>query len=496
MKARLLICCIAIASPFCNVTLLSQNVFDALKFSMLEPSATARVAGVGGAFTALGADISVANTNPAGIAEFRKSEFTFSLGAPFISSSGTLAGTRNTASDRAIQLDNLGAVFAYEPFNPNIKSANIAIGFNKIAEFRTRTRYSGNSPGTIAERFLEQATGQTPAELDAFEGGPAFDAGVIFNFDNGSEYDTDFRTFREVIAREQTIETRGTMHELFVTYASNVKNKFSYGFTLGIPIARLNENKFYAESDPGQQVPIFESLNFDERLSISGVGINLKAGIIYKITPRTRIAAAVHSPTFMALEDTYYTEINYAINSPAGFERFQGSSGDLEPFEYNITTPFRAIIGLGHVYSLSNELKGFLTADVEYVDFRRISFNLGGNDPINQFIERDLNDAASRQFDQVINIKVGTELAMNNLRFRAGANMLGTPTKNATVKPNLGLSGGLGYRGDEFYVDISAQYSSVSGRYSPYALIEESRNQFIGIDNNRLHFRITLGKKL
>ena len=47
----------------------SQSQLDAFKHSQTELNGTARYLGMGGAFGALGGDISAMNTNPAGLAD-------------------------------------------------------------------------------------------------------------------------------------------------------------------------------------------------------------------------------------------------------------------------------------------------------------------------------------------------------------------------------------------------------------------------------------------
>ncbi|HSI91080.1 MAG TPA: hypothetical protein VK927_08185, partial [Adhaeribacter sp.] len=61
----------------------AQNEVDALRYSNLSFGGTARIQGIGGAQTALGADASSMNGNPAGLGFYRKSEFTFSPGLNF-----------------------------------------------------------------------------------------------------------------------------------------------------------------------------------------------------------------------------------------------------------------------------------------------------------------------------------------------------------------------------------------------------------------------------
>ena len=52
----------------------AQNEEDALRFSRQTPFGSARVTAMGGAFGALGGDLTTLSTNPGGIGVFRKSE--------------------------------------------------------------------------------------------------------------------------------------------------------------------------------------------------------------------------------------------------------------------------------------------------------------------------------------------------------------------------------------------------------------------------------------
>jgi len=57
-----------------SLTAIAQTDIDALNYSRWTSGATARSLAVGGAFGALGGDISTMNTNPAGLGVFRASE--------------------------------------------------------------------------------------------------------------------------------------------------------------------------------------------------------------------------------------------------------------------------------------------------------------------------------------------------------------------------------------------------------------------------------------
>ena len=58
----------------------AQNAYDAERVLGSDLNGTARYVGMGGAMSALGGDISVIGTNPAGIGIFRSNDFSVSFG--------------------------------------------------------------------------------------------------------------------------------------------------------------------------------------------------------------------------------------------------------------------------------------------------------------------------------------------------------------------------------------------------------------------------------
>src|SRR5665811_1736369 len=76
-----------------SLSLSAQNIDDALRYSKLFYQGTARFDGMGGAFTALGGDLSAISLNPAGIAVFRSSEFTVSTQVNFKNNNANFLGS-------------------------------------------------------------------------------------------------------------------------------------------------------------------------------------------------------------------------------------------------------------------------------------------------------------------------------------------------------------------------------------------------------------------
>ena len=68
---KTLLAALAISAP---AVLSAQSAVDAYQLSQTEQRGTARFMAMGGAFTALGGDLSTLNQNPAGIGVYRRSE--------------------------------------------------------------------------------------------------------------------------------------------------------------------------------------------------------------------------------------------------------------------------------------------------------------------------------------------------------------------------------------------------------------------------------------
>jgi hypothetical protein len=62
----------------------AQDTYDAARFASSDLNGTARYVGMGGVLSALGGDISVMSSNPAGTALFRKSEASLTLGVVIV----------------------------------------------------------------------------------------------------------------------------------------------------------------------------------------------------------------------------------------------------------------------------------------------------------------------------------------------------------------------------------------------------------------------------
>jgi len=206
----------------------------------------------------------------------------------------------------------------------------------------------------------------------------ADEVSAIYDFDPADGvYEVDYDLNPDAnLSRGQTMFSRGSMSEVSFAFAGNYNDKFAFGISLGVPMANYSVEKIYTERDDssavGGAIPYFSDLQYREQLTTSGTGVNAKVGILVKPNQALRLSAALHTPTVLAFNDDY----NYRLENNYYEDRneqgnFLGKEGIREgTFEYTQSTPWRISLGAGLIVGK----RGFLSAEVEQVDYARNKF--------------------------------------------------------------------------------------------------------------------------
>lgn len=483
---------------FAGINLAAQFPADALRFSSFQVGGTARTVAIGGGIGALGADFSVISTNPAGVATFRRSEFTMTPSLFLNNTDATLDNAINPVSESEsrfnFNFNNLGLVFSRSPRNPNWTTSNVAIGVNRIANFNQNIRFSGSSTGSFIDFFQEQAGTLLAEELSDFSTGLAFDVGALYQdpLEGTDFWETDVELNENaLITKEQTINRRGSINELAFAMGWNYKERLMLGFTVGFPILSYTEDKIYREEDLNDEVPAFRSLQYDEMLTTSGAGVNLKVGAIFRLNQQVRLGAAIHTPTTFALTDDFETRLQHDFVADGNDGILESASPESQ-FDYSLTTPWRFIGSAGFIY----KKLGFISAEVEYVNFGSASFNLTEEDNSAGTVqfEEELNNDVARLYQSAINLRLGGEIAYNIMRIRAGINLQGAPTAGVN-STDATYSLGLGLRQRSFFFDFAYRFADREEPYFPYTVSDVFPQNSVSTNAIRNSLLFTFGFK-
>ncbi|MEY5046618.1 MAG: hypothetical protein RL713_1843, partial [Bacteroidota bacterium] len=103
-----------IALTFLSGAAMAQEPADALRYSMMGHGGSARTRAIGGAVVSLGGDISAAAVNPAGLAFFKTSEFTFTPTLGFNKTKINYLSSENSDKKTAFDISNFGFILPKE----------------------------------------------------------------------------------------------------------------------------------------------------------------------------------------------------------------------------------------------------------------------------------------------------------------------------------------------------------------------------------------------
>lgn len=478
--------------------LFSQEPADALRLSWTIPGGTARQQAIGGAITSLGGDISATFVNPAGLAFFRTGDFTFTPGFRTGKNKSAYLGRTETGNKNAHGILGTTGFVIGSGTTPSrtIKNAAFSIAVNNSASFRNNIVYRGsNTQTSFSQQFLEEIQNNGVRDSSVafrfpFGTSLAVNTYLIDTVSGGTRGNYSFQSRAKnilpgALLQEQLITNTGGVTELAFGGGVNYNDKLMLGGSLGIPFMRYSREASFTEADatanPNNR---FDFATISEELDTKGAGINLKGGLIFKPQELWRLGLAFHSPTVYSLTDKFERTIRADVEGPEG-EQVQSSSflndGPSE-FKYLLITPYRVMGSVSYVLRETQDVskqRGFLTADVEYVNYKASSFipdEENGVDEDTREYLNSLNRAIDRAYKGAFNVKAGGELKFTTVMVRLGAAYYGNPYKdiNGEQGNKLNLSGGLGYRNKGMFIDLTYVHQLHKDVHFPYRLQNSS----------------------
>lgn len=462
-------------------SLLAQTPEDALRMSWNVQSGTARTQAIGGAMGSLGGDITATFVNPAGLGLYRTGDFVLTPSFSFGKTKADYIGRRTDSSANKFAIGTSGIVWGGGD-SKKIKSSAISFAINQTGDFKTNFLYRGqNNSSSYSQKFLEEIRngnikdGNTVASNFPFGTSLAFNTYWIDTVGGGTNGNFQFQTRAPIatgLLQQNTVSSSGGVTEFALGAGFNINDKLLVGGTLGVPVMRLERETEFIEADATTNSNNkFDYAIYKQGLTTTGVGVNLKGGIIYKPQEFWRIGFAVHSPTIYSLTDKNTAEIttNTEFYKGTQTQRLEDVTGAASQLSYLHLTPMKLIGSVSYVIREIQDVskqRGFVTADVEYVSYPMMGYYTTDTetqpaDPETKAYFKSLNSAISNAYKGAFNFRAGGELKFTTLMVRAGVAYYGNPYKNIHDEnaSRLNLSGGLGYRNKGFFIDATYVYS-------------------------------------
>lgn len=497
----------------------AQSAVDAQQISQPDFRGTARFMSMGGAFTALGGDLSTLNQNPAGIGVYRNSEIGVTLDINMQSTKtdpNSMFAYKNTQTK--VACNNFGYVGATR-LDGALRTFNWGVSYGRAASFNRVFR--GYVPQTQTSQTnyvaaFTTASGAMPEDLDFGNNyNPYLDSGedwlsilayssFLINGNESGGYNGlyDHETSGDAL---YYVNEQGYVDEYNISFGGNVSDVVYWGLGFGITDLNYTRSLYYDESMGNAWIPAFApngnqagmtngSAGYDISTwkHINGTGWNIKLGVIVKPINELRLGFAVHTPTWYHLTQQYngevsaeFTPTDYAGNALGARRTFNEYTDDAY-FNWHYKAPWKFMVGAAGVIGG----RAILSLDYEYDAYGDMTistpvyingFDTGfeSNDALNQDIKNYYKSSST--------VRLGAEFRVTpQLSVRAGYN---TQTSNSTAdaqqsvvqvatsgvdtsyeldKSTYYITAGLGYRYQAWYIDLAYVYKHRESTFHAY----------------------------
>lgn len=415
-------------------------------FSQDDQNGSARFKAMGGAFGALGGDLSVMNINPAGISVFNNSSFSGTFNSRD-TETATFYGDANfndrqslNFTTNSFNLSHAGAVLVFDSAYTNSDWSKFALGFN----FR------------ITKDFSDSFATQGNAGITTFETNPNDnnDPQTIYNFTEGQLFDTTLN---------------GELTEVNFAFSSVYQNKMHIGLGLNFYDLNFSQQSLLTELNSSQDNRNLDAELFQENF-ITGTGFSANLGFIYKLNKQFRFGASYQTPTwfneviqetnFIPNDDTNFGEVTYF---PEGENSFT-ESNEFQLLNYRLRTPSKLTGSAAFIFGKN----GLISLD--YIVRNYNNLNISGNffAPENQFFQNRLQTTHS--------YNLGTEWRIDKFSIRGGYSFeespfLDSPSSSTSVlnfNDVEGYSFGAGYNFGAFKLDFAYSNNNRESTYNLY----------------------------
>ncbi len=495
---------IFIASLFVTLCSNAQSTYEAARLLESDLTGTARFVGMGGSMSALGADVTVMGTNPAGIAVYRGNDVSVSASLNTLNNKADYLGTKRKSDKTYLSFDNLGLVIANRLSLGGIEFLNLGVNYKHRNNFSKEFAMAGAAGYYKADnkwvQFSQQYQMQALYNISPFDASKlsyrnytdlndfwlpllGYDGGVID--ENGAPiYLPDAVCYYS--------EEKGGVDQVDCNISFNINDRIYIGATLGFYNVDYGRYSYYGEYDAEGE--IYTLHNWYET---KGTGFDVKLGAIFRPFEESsfKLGFAVHTPTWYNLTDRTSAKIVGLNGNHMDTRDYEYAYGDDYYVDYRMLTPWRLNVSTSYVFD--NFLA--LNAEYEYTDFSNVAMEYSDG-----FSMHDLEDEFSNNMKAVNTFRIGAELRLSdNFSMRGGYNYISAPFDKYAAKYIISTANtateyqnnydmniftfGLGYNYKNFYVDFAYKYSMLDADFYPYydseivnpSSVKTERNQFM-----------------
>lgn len=428
----------------------SQNDLDAIRYSQSGGvGGTARSLAMGGAFGAVGADLSSGAYNPAGLGLYRKGDISFSGSLKMTNNQADIYSAKTSLAQANFAFNNFGIAMAWKAENDPESRNVISFSNTQSQNFYSTIKMEGyTNNSSIAKDMLNLAN-----DIAVSSGLGSASTGYLFSNYEGMAFRTylldtadnkyfSFLDTQRSVKQSRELAATGRVNDINISYAYSYKDQFYFGVSLGLPRVKYTSTMTHKEFDDldsmrvnftsdttftdtyTEPLPVaydnflgFNSLEYSEYFGTTGTGINLKFGGIARLTDDFRVGFYFHTPTLYSLTDTYYNSLSTSFDYSPDYPQTVKVPQNGGYYSYRITTPSRFSVNAAYII----KKMAVVAIDYEAVNYRNAKLKAEDND------FETANNALKNYYKTGHNLRIGGELNIKPVMFRVGYNMQGSP---------------------------------------------------------------------
>lgn len=480
----------------------AQNITDATRFNMEDLQGSARLMSMGGAFGALGGDVSAIKLNPASSAVFLNNEVAFSFDLSAYKNNTHFEDGSLSYHNNDVDLNQAGVVFVFNNYDESATVSRLSFGitYDKVKSFDNRFKARGTSNETIGDMFLDYAQG-VPLDLFTPRSGETLDdlydylgyANEGFNNNRLQAAYLGYEAFlfdavnpNDMNNVDYVSNVGGSSFDHFYEqYEKGLNGKVSFNGGLAIEdrfYLGLNLNSHFIDF---RQTTIaneringnsaIKEINYGNYLDTKGSGFSFQLGGIARLGDMFRVGLTYESPTWYSIKDET-SQILRTQHETVGEIYVDPMVINVYP-RYSLRTPSKYTGSIAAVFGEN----GLLSFDYSYKDYAKTKFTSDGFAPVNQDISDNLQAVST--------FRAGGEYRLDNLSLRAGFRYETSPYKDNTLGDLQGYSAGLGYDFGSLAIDFGYAWSK---RDFNLDLIHTNYSEKADIKNTLSNYVLTL----
>lgn len=505
----------------------AQTSYEAAALLDTDLGGTARFVGMGGAMSALGADMSVMSTNPAGIGLYRSWDLAMSFGGNWVTQRTRSNYSGNRSFNSYGTFDNAGIVMASKLSNDNIlRFVNFGFNYHNVKRFGGKMGMSSNldnrlsQTGQMAWQAYENVDNVFASDFDYDNpdgfyqtnyyddsrigwltllgaDGCLIDATAL---DGGAYYPSYQNKYNERLS--------GGISAFDFNLSFNLIDAVYFGVTVtAYDVERRLESHYTEYFDGGDYT-------LDNYYLTTGSGYDFKFGAIIRPFEESsfRIGVSATTPAVYNLRDCNSAIVNSTISfidNNTGEQWSESFNMDTQYddayggdcyTDYTMIAPAKMNVSLGGTIGTSLALG----AEYEFSNYgaTRLYYSNGDENAL-------MNNHTAENFKGQHALRIGAEKMLGSYYARLGYNYIAsgyktdawkmipvnsvqTNTAYKNLRSTNNVTFGVGYRGDTFYADAALLYSRQTADFYPF---EDPELEATSLNRNLVKGMVTLGMR-